>query len=473
MIKEKFSTCYYLLILFLCFASVKNAFSQVNETENKETGQNYWMVGIAKKPVSPSTDVWLAGYGTKRQIKEKLHDIWVKVLALQTADGKRAVLITSDNQGMSRTIYEELFEKINSRFNLDRSEFMLTFSHNHSGPRLRGDLVDYYPSDDLQDKIVAEYSDWQQEQIIEAVEEALNNLRPVKISRGTGHCSFAVNRRENKEVEIPEILAAGGMLKGVVDHSVPVLSIMDSEDKLLGILFGYACHPTTLSGNQLLGDYPGFAQINLEAAYPGATAMFVNTCGADMNPLPRHMVELCENYGKLLSDAVEEVITGPMIPVLHERLNTAFKFVRLDYEEVVTKEMLLPLTTCNKAIQARWAGRMLDMLDKGIVFPDSYNFYPLITWQLGDNLLLIGTGGETVVDYSLRFKKEFGEDSTWVIGYANILVSYIPSRRIWEEGGYEGGPHLDEYGHPALKWAGNIEDCIAEGVHELVRQVKK
>ena len=86
---------------------------------------------------------------------------------------------------------------------------------------------------------------------------------------------------------------------------------------------------------------------------------------------------------------------------------------------------------------------------------------------------MIGTGGESVVDYSLRFKREFGEGATWVLGYTNTMVAYIPSRRVWEEGGYEGGPHLDEYGHPAWRWAGNVEDRIVKGVHHVVKRVRK
>jgi hypothetical protein len=86
-------------------------------------------------------------------------------------------------------------------------------------------------------------------------------------------------------------------------------------------------------------------------------------------------------------------------------------------------------------------------------------------------MLLIGMGAETVVDYALRFKAEFGE-GTWVLGYADDMISYIPSRRVWEEGGYEGGANLYEYGRPAFRWAGDIEDRIAAGVHRLVKQVR-
>ena len=123
------------------------------------------------------------------------------------------------------------------------------------------------------------------------------------------------------------------------------------------------------------------------------------------------------------------------------------------------------------AIKARWAARMLQKLDAGRKFEAAYP-YPLHAWRLGKEMLVIGMGAETVVDYALRFKKEFGP-GTWVFGYADDMISYIPSRRVWEEGGYEGGSNLYEYGRPALRWDGDIEDRIAAAVHKLVKQVQE
>ena len=435
-----------------------------------EAGNMDWQIGIGRRVITPQNiSVWLAGYGRKRIAYGKIHDLWVKVLALKDADGKRVVMVTTDHMGMSKTVYESLFSKIHQRFNIDRSEFMLTFSHNHCGPCLRDDLVDYYPSDEQQRRLVDEYTDWMEGQVVDAVEEALSNWQLCQLYKGEGHCTFAVNRRDNVEREVPELLAQGKPLKGAVDHYVPVLAAKGQGGHTLAVLFGYACHPTTIDLNTWCGDYPGFAQINLESNNPGTAAMFFNACGADQNPIPRRKLELCKRYSKMLSDAVEDVLSKPMEP-LSTGLNSAFEFVNLDYEEVVTKEKLLPVANGKSALHARWANRMLKMIDDGVVFPTSYP-YPVQAWQIG-NLLLIGIGGEAVVDYSLRFKKEFSQ-STWVCGYANDMAAYIPSRRVWEEGGYEGGRHLDEYGRPAWRWAGNIEERIAGTVHSVVKNVRK
>lgn len=428
-----------------------------------------WQAGIARCVITPQNDVWLAGYGSKRVAEGTIHDLWAKVLALQAPGGKRAVLVTTDHMGMSRTVYDAIFGAMHERYGLAPDEFMLTFSHNHCGPCLTDDLVDYYPADDAQRREVAEYTDWMVARVVDAVGEALADLRPAALAMGSGRCTFAVNRRENTEAEVPQMRAAGIPLRGVVDHDVPVLAVRGAEGELRAVLFGYACHPTTLAFTFWCGDYPGFAQIDLEAAHPGTTAMFFNACGADQNPIPRRELALAEQYGRMLADGVEEVLAGEMQPV-GAGLATAFEWIELAYDEVVTRETLAPVAAGNEAdLHTRWARRMLALLDEGAVFPTSYE-YPVQAWRLGDELLLIALGGETVVDYALRFKREFGP-GTWVCGYANDMAAYIPSRRVWEEGGYEGGPHLDEYGRPAWRWAGDIEDRIVAAVERVVGRV--
>jgi hypothetical protein len=113
---------------------------------------------------------------------------------------------------------------------------------------------------------------------------------------------------------------------------------------------------------------------------------------------------------------------------------------------------------------------MLTILNAGQPFDTSYP-YPVQVWKIGGVLHWINLGAEAVVDYSLRFKKDFGPD-TWVGGYAHVLVAYIPSRRVYEEGGYEGGAFLYEYGLPAYRWAGDVETRVVDAVHRLVEKVR-
>lgn len=430
-------------------------------------GKPAWKAGLAKAVITPRTPVWLAGYGSRRAPTGKLHDLWMKALALESPDGQRAVLVTSDFQGVPKGMSDRVFAQVARKFQLQRHQVMLTFSHNHCGPRLGDDLVDYYPVDEQQVKLVAEYTSEMVAETTAMIGRALEDLAPAELRHGRGTATFAVNRRNNPEAEVPEMRAKGLPLKGPVDHTVPVLTV-SRDGQLKAILFGYACHPTTLSFTLWCGDYPGFAQIELERKHPGAQAMFVNTCGGDQNPLPRRTVELCQKYGQMLATSVEETLSKPLETV-PPGLKTSFDYVPLAYQHVMSRAELNAAAREGNAIKARWAARMLKLLDDGQRFEPEYP-YPVHAWQLGDNVLLIGMGAETVVDYALRFKREYGQN-TWVCGYADDMIAYIPSRRVWEEGGYEGGWRLYEYGRPALRWAGDIETRIGNKVAELVQQV--
>jgi neutral ceramidase len=448
-----------ILLVAVCFGGLPNS-ARGEPTE--------WKAGVAKAVITPESGVWLAGYGSKRPPDGKLHDLWMKALALEAANGRRAVLITSDFQGVPKGMSDPIFEELERKYELHRDQVMLTFSHNHCGPRLGDDLVDYYPVEPEQVELVNRYTAEMQTRLVAMVGDALARLAPARLQTGEGKATFAVNRRNNPEADVPKLLASGTPLKGPVDHAVPVLTVTCEDGKLEAVLFGYACHPTTLSFTTWCGDYPGFAQIEIEQHHPGVTAMFVNTCGGDQNPLPRRSVELCQRYGHMLAAAVEQTLEQPLRPI-SPRLQTAFEYVNLPYLKVVSREDLHDALQGGNAIRARWAARMLEKLDKGEKFPSSYP-YPVHAWRLGGQMLVIGLGAETVVDYALRFKREFGP-GTWVCGYADDMIAYIPSRRVWEEGGYEGGSNLYEYGRPAFRWAGDIEDRIAATVHKLVNEV--
>src|SRR5438094_684215 len=132
--------------------------------------------------------------------------------------------------------------------------------------------------------LVDEYTALMETKVVAMVGDALAKLAPSTLRMAEGRTGFAVNRRNNREADVPAILAKGEPLKGPVDHAVPVLTVTGADQKLIAIVFGYACHPTTLNFTKWCGDFPGFAQIALEKNHPGALAMFVNTCGGDQNP---------------------------------------------------------------------------------------------------------------------------------------------------------------------------------------------
>jgi hypothetical protein len=417
--------------------------------------------------ITPEQPMWMAGYGSRNHPSTgSLNDLWAKALVLEDAHGKRVALVTLDLVGISPDETTPVLAELESKYQLPRAAVAFCCSHTHSGPvvginlrTLHRDLMD-----DAQKKLIDEYGAKLRRQIVELVGQAIAALKPAELSQAQGVATFAANRRNNPEPEVPR-LRSEGKLAGPFDHDVPVLKIADSAGKLTAVLFGYACHATVLSGYEWSSDYPGFAQTALEESHPGCTALFFAGCGADQNPLPRREVKLAREYGQQLAAAVDTVLAGELKPVAPE-LTIAWKEIPLEFAHVPTRdEVEQDAQSTDRYVAAR-AKLYLEWLDAGKSIPATYP-YPVQVWRLGKDLALVALGGEVVVDYALRLKEAHGRDKTWVAGYANDVMAYIPSRRVLAEGGYEGGGAMVYYSLPS-PWAPTVEAKILDAVGELI-----
>ena len=424
-----------------------------------------WKAGTAKADITPKKAIWMAGYGGRTKPSEgTLHPLWAKALALEDAKGNRAVIISTDTLGMTASIYANLKARLAKEHKLQPEQIMLNASHTHTGPVLRGGLYDIYPLNAAHIKRIEEYSARLENEIVRITGEALKDLEPVTLKHGIGITRFGVNRRENKPYsDVPKLIAAQA-LKGPIDHDVPVLAVYKGLE-LKAVVFGYACHSTTLGIQKFSGDYSGFTQIALEKSHPGALALFSAGCGADINPLPRRVVHLAERYGLMLAAAVEETLLQKMQP-LEPKLTTRIKTIPLEYGALPEPAALAAAAKNQTNYRGRWAARMLKLQADDDV-PKTYP-YPIQCWRVGD-LLWLTMGGEVVVDFSLNFKKQYGP-RTWVTSYCNDVMAYIPTFRVLQEGGYEGQSSMAVYGLPADRWKENVEELVTDGIRQLVRE---
>jgi hypothetical protein len=435
------------------------------QTTNAAPPAETWKAGVAAIKITPEKPMWLSGYaGRDHPATGTLSDLHAKALVLEDPAGKRALVITMDLVGISREFATALCEELEQKHHLPRAAIFLSASHTHSGPITRGNLAAMYSLDEVQTGLIKEYSQQLRPKLVGLVDAAFANLAPADIFRGCGYVTFATNRRNNPEGKVTQ-LREQGRLKGPVDHDVPVLAVRAKDGKLRAVLFGYACHATVLSGYLWSADYPGFAQTAVEQAHPGAVAMFFAGCGGDQNPLPRRSAAMAEGYGKELARGVNDVLKAPMAAITG-KLGMSYAEIDLPFAELPSREKLIQDTTATHRATANRAKKLLADLDRGIPLRTSYP-YPVQVWQFGPDLSLVMLGGEDVVDYSLRLKRELGHDATWVAGYANDVMAYIPSLRVLKEGGYEGGGSMPIYGLPAV-WGPRIEELIVAEVHRQV-----
>ncbi len=425
-----------------------------------------WKAGVAKTIITPETPMAMSGYGGRDNPADgKLTDLWAKAAVLEDADGNRGVIITLDLVGIDRTLSQAVCNSLQEKYGLKRAQIAICTSHTHTGPVVGMNLgpLHYLIQTKEQQALIDEYAVTLRSKIVDVVGEALADLQPAQLAWGTGTATFAVNRRENKPYDKAAEWRTAGTLKGPIDHDVPVLAIKSEADDLRGVVFGYACHSTTLSFTQWSGDYPGYAQIELETLHPGCVAMFWAGCGADQNPLPRSTVELAQHYGRRLADAVDSVLLTSALLPLADKLTTSYAEIDLQLAELPTKEQLEADTRSDNRYTVARAKMLLDQLAGGKPLSPTYP-YPVQTWQIGGDVQFVTLGGEVVVDYAIRLKAELIGTKTWVAGYCNDVMAYIPSRRVLTEGGYEGGGAMVYYGLPTV-WAPEVENAIVAEVH--------
>jgi neutral ceramidase len=421
-----------------------------------------WKAGVAKIAITPSEPIWMAGFGFRNHPSEGVREpIYVKALALQDETGATSVLVTADLVDTHREIWDPVAERCEKQFGILRARLVCNESHDHSAPLVRrGKIPSIYPLDSAQAAVVERYTAGVIDKAVEAAGRAIQNLAPATLAFGQGFAGIAVNRRR---------VWMQRSLPGVVDQDVPVLSVRDASGGLVAIVVGYACHATALSDYQVSGDWPGYAQAEIEKAHPGAVAMFVQGCGADANALPRRTVELAQGYGRILAAAADEVLRSKMTP-LTGAIHAAFERVDVPFKKPPSAEELRKTMESATGGDRQHAERLLKLLDHDGKLMDHYP-YPVQVWQFGQALKIIFLGGEVVADYALRLKAQYGWGTTWVAGYSNDVFAYIPSLRVLKEGGYEGGGAMNQEDFPG-PFAAAIEEVIAGKVHELVERTR-
>jgi len=447
---------YLLSFSIFIFTGLISYASEQNNTHD-------WKAGTSRVIITPEQNMWMAGYGRGRPSEGTLHDLWAKALALEDADGNRGVLVTTDILGFSKCVSDRIRDRLKEKYDLPRSRIILNSSHTHTGPVLKDALYDLYPLNEEELKKIDYYSGILENKIVALVGEALSSMKPVKVYSNNGVVRFQINRRNNNEALVTKQTNID--LKGPNDYAVPVIKVENQEGNLLAVAFGYACHPTVLSFYNWSGDYPGFAQLELEKLHPGVTAMFFQGGGADMNPVPRRSVELAQQYGRELAAAVDRVLKEEM-KELSPRLVTAYDEIELSLTGLPDAETLSEMSKNASGYPKRWAGRLLDKLNRGESLMTSYP-YPVQLWQIGEQKI-VTLGGELVIDYAIRLKQIFGQD-LFVLGYSNDVMSYIPSARILREGGYEGISSQIVYGLPGT-WEPGIEIKIIQKVLDLANE---
>lgn len=424
-----------------------------------------WRAGTATAVITPAESMRMAGYGAREEPSEgTLQDLHAKAIALEDGSGTRFVAVGVEILAISRPLHEAVTEACEERYDLPPSHLLLNASHTHCGPVYRERKTEVFSLDDEERAQARAYAERLEESLVDVVGRALEELSPASVTYSHARCGIAMNRR----VPLEEGIGFQPYPDGPVDHDVPVLAVESPDGGTLrAVLFGYACHPTSLFIREWTGDWAGYAMEYLEEEYPDATAVFVQGCGGDQKAYPQRDLELTKHYGKSLATAVRGALVAKRREV-HGPLRCVKEEVDLEFEEPPSREELESRLESEERYERRHAEHLLGELDEHGELPHSHP-YPVQAIGFGGDLTMVALTGEVLVGYSLELKERLS-GPLWVAGYSNNYMTYIPTVDDLYAGGYEADRfvHLTEL--PA-KFDHSVEDRVLSTATALARRV--
>jgi hypothetical protein len=437
-----------------------------------------WQAGVATIDITPESSVWMAGFAARSQPSQGIAmPLHAKALALKCGTQPTAVVVTVDLLGVTARISDRVATRVQRRHQISRADLLFNASHTHCGPVVDEQLSVAYDLSPEQWAAIRGYTAQLEDKLVAVIGEALSRLRPARLLFAQDEAGFAANRRVKFTPN------------GPVHRGVPLLRVDAADGTTVAVLFGYACHNTTLPATfvKFHGDYAGVAQATLERRHPGMTALFVAGCGADANPTPRGTLEHVEAHGAALADAVDRGLK--VAAQIDPSFRTAYGTVDLPFADPAARERWRRQLDAAEVYLERYEALMKQAIARDgrlpAVQPD-----PVQVWRFGPpapparpgpaegttaappakgtvGFTLVALGGEVVVDYAVRLAREYPERRMWVAGYSNDVFGYVPSLRVLREGGYEGGDAMIYYGRPG-PFTEQVEDLIVGEVRRLL-----
>jgi neutral ceramidase len=411
------------------------------------------LAGTARADITPPPGIWMAGFAARREpARGTALPLAAKALALSDGN-RRLVLVTLDLLGITARMRSRIAARLEATHGLAPECLMLAASHTHCGPVVDDQLSVAYDLGPDARKTIEAYTRQLEGAVARAAGVALGAMAPARLALAESEARFGANRR------------VGFLPPGPTDPTVPVLDVADARGRPLAVLFGYACHNTTLQAAmvEFHGDYAGVAQREIERALPGVQAMYLAGCGADVNPAPRGTIALVAQHGAALAGIVLAARARTM--AIDGPLGARLAWVDLPFAPAPDVGGWSARARDGDVYVQRHARLMLDRLARDGAL-EAAHAQPVQSWRLG-GMSLVALGGEVVADYALRLKREHASGRLWVAAYSNDVSCYIPSLRVLDEGGYEGGGAMVYYGRPG-PFDRTVEQRLMAATHELL-----
>lgn len=276
-------------------------------------------IGFARRDITPPFGIYGRMWGASHHDKSEGTHKSLLVTAMAIADSARkmpALLVGIDAASLGDLAGREGLEirtAVLKVLGIPASHLMLACSHTHSSPWAARSRA-HMPGGELIEPYISQVI----EAITSACQEAINSMADSIITFAKGSCSLASNR-DMIDPHDPTRYLTGYNPQIAADDTVMVGRVVRTYDqKIVGTLVNYACHPTTLGwDNKLISpDYVGSMREVIESATDFAPALFLQGASGELGPAYQYVgdADVADHHGKQLGYAALAALAGMHAP---------------------------------------------------------------------------------------------------------------------------------------------------------------
>ena len=423
-------------------------------------------IGIARTDITPKTSVWLTGYGNRHHKSTGVYQALIAGAVSIQGDNSEVLILTADHIGYGSAYSAEAKMNIAEATGLAPHQIVLTATHTHCAP--------FFTPWCMPGQIEPDYARFLHQKLVHISVAARSSAAEGKIAFSRGTSSFGVNRR------LPD--GKGGSLfapnpDGPIDRDLDTLWFCDADDRPLGSLTIFGCHPTSIGGYLIGGDYPGYLCRALEKT-TGAPALFATGCAGNIRPwFKKEGVHgfARPTYDELTaaSAAMAEAALASQkdaVPVAASSLRSVADFHSLPYADLPDETFLADKAAHDTdPLQRQWAATMLDQIRSGGLPTACPQEIQVV--QFNEAMRAVFLGGEVLTEIGMHIKAALQPASTIAAAYSNGLIAYVPGKETYDLGGYEVEGSHPYFLRPA-PFIKDIEDRIVARTEELVGRLQ-
>ena len=459
-------------------------------------------VGSAKVDITPPLGTHLTGAdaGVRRPAKEILDPLYAKAVVVESGSRRVAILaldvicITEEHTSAIRAAAKVL--------GFEPEAVMVTAMQNHSAPSIGHMMLDpdfpLPPDPELEHVTGSEraYREFAMPRAIQALQEAVRRLGPVKIAYGRGAApNLAFNRRGislNGSIQMPWYYSSkqhplGPLslryMEGPDDPEVGVIAFRAQDLSLRGALLNFACHPVNLFATRrevVSADWPGAWAAALGAAFDtDATFTVLNGCCGNLNPWPTMTPDFIPDHrrmGTALAEMSRKVIERM---TFSDTADIAWRLRRIaiPYREVPEKRLREVEDILRRHSEPEWNQDKSAITGEWFMAASTRSIehcrrrmpefiYEIQVFRIGD-AFIVGLPGEPFIEGQLEIKTQSPLPFVQVTHMCSHYVGYLPTREAAMRGGHEAKPACSYW----AKLAPEALELVVANVKEMMREL--